>query len=41
MFTFYVKEEQEFLLGKRTQPVGESILERGDVTVGEREMSKA
>lgn len=33
MFTFYVKEEQEFLLGKRTQPVGESILERGDVTV--------
>ncbi|XP_060657364.1 uncharacterized protein LOC132792134 [Drosophila nasuta] len=33
MFTFYVREEQEFLLGKRTQPVGESILERGDVTV--------
>ncbi|KAL7734805.1 hypothetical protein ACLKA6_011087 [Drosophila palustris] len=33
MFTFYVKDEKEFLLGKRTQPVGESILERGDVTV--------
>lgn len=35
MFTFYLKEEQDFLLGRSTQPLGESILEKGDVTVGE------
>ncbi|XP_030570536.1 uncharacterized protein LOC115769737 [Drosophila novamexicana] len=33
MFTFYLKEEQAFLLGQRNQPLGESILEKGDVTV--------
>ncbi|XP_017048453.1 uncharacterized protein LOC108093056 [Drosophila ficusphila] len=33
MFLFYVRQEQEFLLGNRTQPVGESLLEKGDVTV--------
>ncbi|XP_017864005.1 PREDICTED: uncharacterized protein LOC108614405 [Drosophila arizonae] len=33
MFTFYLKEEQDFLLGRSTQPLGESILEKGDVTV--------
>ncbi|SPP77508.1 uncharacterized protein LOC117579340 [Drosophila guanche] len=33
MFLFYVREEQEFLLGQRSEPAGESILEKGDVTV--------
>lgn len=36
MFTVYLKEEQEFLLGQRIDPVGESILEKGDVTVGKK-----
>lgn len=35
MFLFYLVEEQEFLLGQRAQPMGESLLEKGDVTVGE------
>ncbi|KAH8296305.1 hypothetical protein KR054_004332 [Drosophila jambulina] len=33
MFLFYLVEEQEFLLGQRAQPMGESLLEKGDVTV--------
>ncbi|XP_017100209.1 uncharacterized protein [Drosophila bipectinata] len=33
MFLFYLREEQEFLLGQRPQPMGESLLEKGDVTV--------
>ncbi|KAH8415523.1 hypothetical protein KR222_001802 [Zaprionus bogoriensis] len=33
MFTVYLREEQEFLLGQRAHPVGESILEKGDVTI--------
>ncbi|ALC44126.1 CG13288 [Drosophila busckii] len=33
MFMFYLKEEKEFLFGQRAQPVGESLLEKGDVTV--------
>ncbi|XP_032593895.1 uncharacterized protein LOC6558768 isoform X2 [Drosophila grimshawi] len=33
MFTVYLKEEQAFLLGQRKQPLGESILEKGDVTI--------
>ncbi|EDW73409.1 uncharacterized protein Dwil_GK16662 [Drosophila willistoni] len=32
MFLFYLKEEKEFLMGQREQPLGESMLERGDVT---------
>lgn len=35
MFLFYLIEEQDFLLGNRAQPLGESLLEKGDVTVGE------
>jgi len=35
MFLFYLFEEQDFLLGNRAQPMGESLLEKGDVTVGE------
>lgn len=34
MFLFYLREEQEFLLGQRPQPMGESLLEKGDVTIG-------
>eukprot|EP00099_Drosophila_melanogaster_P001856 NP_001097522.1 uncharacterized protein Dmel_CG13288, isoform B [Drosophila melanogaster] len=33
MFLFYLIEEQDFLLGNRAQPLGESLLEKGDVTV--------
>ncbi|KAH8349490.1 hypothetical protein KR067_013705, partial [Drosophila pandora] len=33
MFLFYLREEQEFLLGQRPQPMGESLLEKGDVTI--------
>ncbi|KAH8270356.1 hypothetical protein KR018_008480 [Drosophila ironensis] len=33
MFLFYLLEEQEFLLGQRSRPMGESMLEKGDVTV--------
>ncbi|XP_065720884.2 uncharacterized protein [Drosophila suzukii] len=33
MFLFYLFEEQDFLLGNRAQPMGESLLEKGDVTV--------
>ncbi|EDW37733.1 GL21059 [Drosophila persimilis] len=33
MFLFYLREEQEFLLGQRSEPAGESMLEKGDVTV--------
>ncbi|KAH8239087.1 hypothetical protein KR032_000499 [Drosophila birchii] len=33
MFLFYLVEEQEFLLGRKAQPMGESLLEKGDVTV--------
>lgn len=36
MFAVYLKEEQEFLLGERGDPIGESILEKGDVTVGKK-----
>lgn len=36
MFAVYLKEEQEFLLGERVDPIGESILEKGDVTVGKK-----
>ncbi|XP_052845869.1 uncharacterized protein LOC128258333 isoform X1 [Drosophila gunungcola] len=37
MFLFYLLGEQEFLLGNRAHPTGESLLEKGDVTVGEAE----
>ncbi|XP_017070554.1 uncharacterized protein LOC108107524 [Drosophila eugracilis] len=33
MFLFYLFEEQDFLLGNRAHPMGESLLEKGDVTV--------
>ncbi|XP_016981374.1 uncharacterized protein LOC108046280 [Drosophila rhopaloa] len=33
MFLFYLRGEQEFLVGNRAQPMGESLLEKGDVTV--------
>ncbi|XP_017129333.1 uncharacterized protein LOC108147407 isoform X1 [Drosophila elegans] len=33
MFLFYLLGEQEFLLGNRAHPTGESLLEKGDVTV--------
>ncbi|XP_043647802.1 uncharacterized protein LOC122616424 [Drosophila teissieri] len=33
MFLFYLIEEQDFLLGNRARPLGESLLEKGDVTV--------